>query len=232
MKRIIFILSAIILSFSSNAIMAQKANPTVVFYSIEDKDSVRMNAGEESTQQAPLDITFDANISDAEGWTCKPEWRIYDASDESETPLLTRFEPVSQYTIEKSGKYQIQLFITFTNQEGLDFEYEYDPITISISTSKLSCPDGFSPNNDGYNDVFHVTYQSIIKMEGRFFNRWGQRLYSFDLSNVDEGWDGKVNGKTIKDGVYFLNLQAVGSDGAKYDIKKAVNVLTGYRENE
>ena len=226
------ILTALVFAISINAV-AQKAEPTITFYSIEDKDSVTMHPGEETTQQAPLDVTLLANITEADGWTYKPEWRIYDASSEdAETPLLTRFEPTTQYTITKSGKYEMQFFVTFINPEGQEFEYEFDPMSVSISTSKLSCPDGFSPNNDGYNDVFHVTYQSIVKMEGRFFNRWGQRLYSFDLSNVDDGWDGKVDGKVIKDGVYFLNLQAVGSDGAKYDIKKAINVLTGYRENE
>ena len=81
------------------------------------------------------------------------------------------------------------------------------------------------------NDVFYVKHQSIVKMRGVIANRWGQKVYSFDLSNVDKGWDGRQNnGSIVKDGVYFLSLQAEGSDGVKYNIRKAVNVLKGFRE--
>ena len=75
-----------------------------------------------------------------------------------------------------------------------------------------------------------MTYQSIVQMSGVIVNRWGQKVYSFDLSNVDKGWDGRQNGKYVKDGVYFLHLKATGSDGTKYDIKKAINVLKGWKD--
>ena len=44
-------------------------------------------------------------------------------------------------------------------------------------------------------------------------------------------WDGKHNGKYVKDGVYFLNLYGLGSDGIEYKFKKAVNVLKGFSES-
>ena len=46
------------------------------------------------------------------------------------------------------------------------------------------------------------------------------------------GWDGKVNGKAVKDGVYFLVVSAKGSDGIDYNIKKAINVISGYNNGE
>ena len=42
----------------------------------------------------------------------------------------------------------------------------------------------------------------------------------------------KVNGKFVKDGVYFLHVNAKGSDGRDFNIKKAINVLTGYNNGE
>ncbi|MDE5551322.1 MAG: hypothetical protein K2I99_08265, partial [Bacteroidaceae bacterium] len=64
-------------------------------------------------------------------------------------------------------------------------------------------------------------------------------LHSVSLQNAERAddeanklvlWDGKSDGKTVKDGVYFINLHATGSDGIEYKVKKAVNILTGYRE--
>lgn len=215
-----------------STVCAQTAEPTISFNSKDDGDVV-MLPGDEQVCQAPLDITLEANIEDAVGWTPKVEWIIYDGQDGSvDKPLITRFEPDSKYTLTKSGEYKVVLFITFVDSEDNELEYESEVFTIKISDSKLSCPDGFSPNGDDINDVFKITYQSIVKMEGAFFNRWGQKVYSFDLSNVDQGWDGRHNGSVVGDGVYFLNLHAIGSDGLKYDIRKAVNVLTKYRENE
>ena len=41
-----------------------------------------------------------------------------------------------------------------------------------------------------------------------------------------------MNGKTVPDGVYFLNVSAKGSDGIDYNIKKAINVISGYNNGE
>ena len=89
-------------------------------------------------------------------------------------------------------------------------------------------PNAFSPNGDGYNDVYKVKdgYKSIVSFEATIFNRWGQKLYSWNT--LDGGWDGKFHGSTVKDGVYFVVVKAKGADGREYNIKRDVNVLTGY----
>ena len=43
-------------------------------------------------------------------------------------------------------------------------------------------------------------------------------------------WDGKKNGKVVDNGIYLLYLDALGSDGRKYKIKKSITVMTDYRE--
>ena len=45
-------------------------------------------------------------------------------------------------------------------------------------------------------------------------------------------WDGTYNGKVVKDGTYFLLVKAKGADGRKYNIRKDVNVLTGFTERD
>ena len=99
-----------------------------------------------------------------------------------------------------------------------------EPFVVSISESVLEMPNAFSPNGDGYNDIYKVKegYQSIVSFKAVIFNRWGQKLYAWDT--LDGGWDGMFHGKTVKDGVYFV----VVNDGKEYKIRKDVNVLTGY----
>ena len=36
----------------------------------------------------------------------------------------------------------------------------------------------------------------------------------------------------VKDGVYFLVVSAKGGDGINYNIKKAINVISGYNNGE
>ena len=127
---------------------------------------------------------------------------------------------------------------TFTH-DGDTIEYASDAMNVVISESKLTCPDGFSPNGDGINDYYRITAQSIVKLRATFFNRWGQAVHSVSLDDAEHAdgepnklilWDGRNNGKYVKDGVYFLNLYGLGSDGIEYKFKKAVNVLKGFNE--
>lgn len=67
-----------------------------------------------------------------------------------------------------------------------------------------------------------------IKFEAVIFNRWGQKLYSW--TDPAGGWDGKFNGKDVKQGVYYVMVKAVGADGKKYNIKRDVNLLRGFTE--
>ena len=72
-------------------------------------------------------------------------------------------------------------------------------------------------------------YQSIVSFEAAVFTRWGQKIYSWN--DVGGKWDGKWNGHVVNDGVYFLVVKAKGADGKKYNIRKAINVLTGNNNN-
>ena len=45
-------------------------------------------------------------------------------------------------------------------------------------------------------------------------------------------YDGTFNGKEAKQGTYFVLVKAKGADGRVYNIRRDVNLLRGYRENE
>lgn len=216
------------------------AAPYILLYSIDDEDTVIVNPGESQTAQAPVEIRLFGNIGNPDNYKCHCEWRIWSTKDNGneDSPLVSRFEENTTYTLTKSGGYNAKLYLTFT--QGNDtIAYESEPINIVISESKLTCPDGFTPNNDSINDTYRITAQSIVKLDAKFFTRWGEKLHSVNLETAKhvEGepnklilWDGKKNGKVVDNGVYFLRLEAVGSDGIKYKIEKSINVLKGFRE--
>ena len=218
------------------------ASPLVEFYSIDEEDNVTVSPGESATAQAPLALTLTAREGNPDDYKYICEWRIWSTKDNGSeaNPLITRFEENTTCTLTKSGGYGIKLYVTFS-QDGDTIEYESDPISVVISESKLTCPDGFSPNNDSINDTYRITAQSIVKLDAKFFNRWGEKLHSVTLETAQhvEGepnklilWDGKYNGKVVNDGVYFMYLDATGSDDVRYNYKKTINVLTGYTEHD
>ena len=218
------------------------AAPFVTFYSVDEEDTLYVTPGESQTAQAPLEIALTGNVGNPDNYNYICEWRIWSTSENGSesSPLVTRFEENTTYTLTRSGGYGIKLYVTFT--QGADtIEYESEPVSIVISESKLTCPDGFSPNNDSINDYFRITAQSIVKLDAQFFNRWGVELHSVTLETAKhvEGepnklilWDGKHNGKVVEDGIYLLNLYGLGSDGIEYKIKKNISVLKGFRDND
>ncbi|MCD8317781.1 MAG: gliding motility-associated C-terminal domain-containing protein [Paraprevotella sp.] len=181
-------------------------------------------------QSAPLAGHFTSNVSDLGDYSVRYEWRVYREGQEN-SPIIDRFDENLDYTFTESGTFYVQLYATFVSgNDTIVFPEEgaAEPFTVSISESVLEFPNAFSPNGDGYNDVYKVKegYKSIVSFKAVIFNRWGQKLYSWDT--LDGGWDGKFHGKTVKDGVYFVVVNALGSDGKEYKIRKDVNVLTGY----
>ena len=43
-------------------------------------------------------------------------------------------------------------------------------------------------------------------------------------------WDGTHKGHPVKEGTYFVVVNAKGADGVVYDIRKDVNLLRGTRD--
>ncbi len=180
---------------------------------------------------APFTATFKARPTDLGEYTAIYEWQ-FTRQGES-TPFLRRYEEDTQYTFNQSGTYTVMLLATFV--QGTDtLQYSQgengEGFTVTISESKLEVPNAFTPNGDGINDVFRVKegYKSIISFKARVYDRWGKKLYEWD--SPAGGWDGKGPGGNAPDGAYYLNIEAKGADGKKYNIKKVINLLRGYTD--
>lgn len=229
MKQLIRLCLLGVVSVWSATLWAQdvypSVNPAAVY---ETADGEIEDAS--SPQSAPVVGHFTSNVSDLGEYTVRYEWKIYAPGMEA-SPLVHRFDADIDYTFTQSGTFYVQLYATFVaGRDTIQYpeEGEANPFVVSISESKLELPNAFSPNGDGYNDIYKVKegYLSIVSFKATIFNRWGQKIYSW--TDIDGGWDGKFHGSVVKDGTYFVVVEAVGADGRKYKIRRDVNVLTGF----
>lgn len=203
-------------------------SPTATYVTDEGEEENSNMSG-----NAPLVGRFQANPQNVGEYSANYEWRF--TIDGESTPYLTRYEENTEYTFTKAGTHNIVVYATFINgNDTIAYTQEYwdeiGPMRVTISESKLEMPNAFSPNGDGINDIYKAKdgYQSIIEFRAYIFNRWGQKLYEWD--DPAGGWDGKYNGKDVKQGVYFVLVKAKGADGRTFNIRRDVNLLRGYTE--
>jgi gliding motility-associated-like protein len=81
---------------------------------------------------------------------------------------------------------------------------------ILVEPNVLELPTGYSPNDDGKNDLF-VIHGIKAYPNNHFvvFNRWGNEVYSAD--GYHNTWNGKnKDGKDLPDGTYFVVLTVNG----------------------
>ncbi|MGQ0827608.1 MAG: gliding motility-associated C-terminal domain-containing protein [Bacteroidota bacterium] len=80
---------------------------------------------------------------------------------------------------------------------------------------ELFVPNGFSPNNDGQNDVLYVRGLGITEMYWAIFDRWGEKV--FETTDFTQGWDGKYKGKDLDPAVfvYYLEVTCITGDQIK-----------------
>ena len=129
----------------------------------------------------------------------------------------TMFEPTNIYT--NIGGYTVTLIVT----DGVCSA----TTTIFIDAfgeSAIIIPNVFTPNSDGSNDFFTVDGVNLESVDCIIFNRWGQKLYSWD--NVNGFWDGRTtSGSECPDGTYFYIINALGQDGVEYFKKGAFSLI-------
>lgn len=89
--------------------------------------------------------------------------------------------------------------------------------TVYLSEFAVYVPNAFSPNGDGLNDRFYVQGKTNYGIQAfRIFDRWGNQLFeqSDILVNASEmGWNGEVNGKMMKTGVYVWQAIVIAKNG-------------------
>lgn len=116
--------------------------------------------------------------------------------------------------------YRIRL--TITDSIGCQKSKEKN-ITV-VRSCFIGVPTGFTPNNDGLNDVLYPMYAvKANNLEFRVFDRWGKMLFS--TNDWRHGWDGTYKGQGQDPGTYVWTLKYTDRDTGKKVEQKGYTVL-------
>lgn len=166
---------------------------------------------------APLTVTFSARVTDA---AIFHEWQISRTPDFDDVSLRAS-ELDFTHTFTEQGTLYVRLYCA---NADAGCEYYSPTYEVSIGESMLKCPNAFTPfNQDGVNDIWKVTYSSIIQFECHIFNRHGRKIISF--TDPSQGWDGRYGGKFVPAGAYYYVIKARGSDGKEYKLSGDINIV-------
>jgi gliding motility-associated-like protein len=182
-----------------------------------DNDNEQKIPGSALGGSAPARITFTAHCTDAVSFK---QWQVSDNPDFNYILMDFAQEEV-EYTFEEVGTTYWRFY--YANSDGSCEDYS-DTYTVNIGESDLVCPNIFSPGTtEEVNDVWKVSYKSIIDFHCWIYNRWGVLIKEF--TDPSDGWDGTYRGKLVGTGVYFYVIRATGSDGKKYKLSGDINIL-------
>lgn len=188
----------------------------------QEKETNIIGGNGTSGQSAPYNVFFSSFSTDA---VVHNEWQF--SKDQDFELIENRFyQSDLDYTFIEEGNWYIRFIGSNTDGSCEDIS---ETFTVSIGASELLVPNAFSPNGDGINDIWKVSYRSLTEFRCWIFNRNGHQVYYFDDPN--EGWDGKNGTKFVKPGVYFYIIEALGSDGKKYKRKGDINVLNSFSKS-
>ncbi len=127
-----------------------------------------------------------------------------------------------------SPRMPIDYVVTVKNQYGCAAS---DTVKIKLQCSEdfIFIPSGFTPNNDGKNDLFYIKGKGIgIIKSLLIFDRWGEKIFERTNFNIDDkasAWDGKYKGMLVPGGTYVYLAEMQCENGQPIIKKGTVTVI-------
>jgi gliding motility-associated-like protein len=148
----------------------------------------------------PIDICEDTD--DVVGYNV-----YYSPIEGAEFDLIASFDDSNTLNFEHkpergiAGCYAVSAIDTFFNESVLS------NIVCIDNCPSYELPNTFTPNGDGFNDVFKpFPYCFVDQVSFRVFNRWGQLVW--ETNDPDLNWDGtNLGGNELPSGVYYYTCQ-------------------------
>ncbi len=105
-------------------------------------------------------------------------------------------------------------FVTARTEYGCSY---YDSVDVWVKETVMDMPNAFNPNTT----QFKADIRGLASIETfEIYNRWGQKV--FETKNINQGWDGFLNGTPQPLGVYVYIIHATTIEGKPF--KKTGNV--------
>ena len=90
---------------------------------------------------------------------------------------------------------------------------------------RLTFPNVFTPNNDGFNDVYYAYTENdnIEEFYMIIFDRLGEKVFA--SSSIDVGWDGTFKGMPMNTGVFILNVKVKNMIGEMKEYTQTIKLV-------
>jgi gliding motility-associated-like protein len=136
-------------------------------------------------------------------------WWISPKGDTLGTSLNINFTPNSS----ENGDYKL-IVIDTSNCKHI-----YDIHLSSDDCNQSAIPNSFTPNGDGYNDIWTWGFDSATHLSVSLFNRWGSNVTNLTGNTIH--WNGEnANGEALPSGTYYYVI--------KWLLNGQVNETKGY----
>ncbi len=158
------------------------------------------------------------SITDASSGAVVWNWDFGDGSTSSDTSFVS---DSLEHTYADTGSYTITLIAT--SLYGCSDTTYKNPVVEQDFLFYI--PNGFSPNNDGNNDIFSPIGIFVGKFEMRIYDRWGNLI--FYSNDFNKGWDGKVNNRTAisQQETYVYVIKATDIKKRKHYYRGTITVV-------
>ena len=187
----------------------------------EHADNEKHHTGDALGGSAPIEYTFTAYANDPVA--AFYIWKILrqDSTTNQMITIVRYTDKILQYNFDQDGFYRVELEVIDGQSVCVDTTQFFN---VMIDNTAVKIPNAFSPGSSiGVNDELKISFTSIITFRASVYNRWGNLL--FQWNDPAKGWDGRVNGKFVPTGVYYVIVEYKDSNGKNRTISRAVNVL-------
>ncbi len=97
-------------------------------------------------------------------------------------------------------------------------------IHVKEHPSHITVPNIFTPNGDGENDFFKISWYGIDAYSLKIYDRWGVLMCQFSHPWLE--WDGLTfSGAKANDGTYYYVIEATGDDGVSYNLNGFLQLI-------
>ena len=135
-----------------------------------------------------------------------------------------------EFTYETADEYYYPYLISTSEFDCIDSFALEEPIF--VAPSLLEIPNVFTPNGDGFNDIWVFKHQSIKTCQISVVDRTGKVVYKQKIDDIYtwEGWDGNVHdsNRRAPEGQYYFVIEAMGYDGLEY---RDPNIIERWKNN-
>ena len=130
---------------------------------------------------------------------CDGESTVFGSSLQGEQFEWSTGETSSTINVSTAGNYSVE--VSNGNCQSSD------DIQLSVLPNPMltEVPNFFTPNGDGFNDLFEIPIENVTSYSLKIYSRWGKLVFKTDDPN--EHWDGKNGWFNASSGIYYYRLK-------------------------